>query len=342
MSSTVRTTAPSARAHSRNWRSTTPCADRSRPAGEQRQLTDPDPPVRLAAVNAMLRQQSNPHMPNVRACLLPDRKGPRCARRCIRRAIASWPASADPDPPDACRDRRGVADSLEPAVVRNGLTRLANSDPDDAVRAEAAAHRRRSNDRCALYGTSRPCSSASVARLGAGARRDRPAITFGVMGVINMAHGELIMLGAYTTYLIQQMPDMTGLSIAGGPARRSLCPAGRHRDRARRHPLSVWPATGDAAGDLRYQPDAAATGAHADIAAERAGVQSRFSQRFVADQQRAVADLQPPVHLRVLPAGVRRPVLRAQIAPASACRCARSRRTAMAAPWACARPVSMP
>ena len=30
------------------------------------------------------------------------------------------------------------------------------------------------------------------------------AITFGVMGVINMAHGEMIMLGAYTTYMVQQ------------------------------------------------------------------------------------------------------------------------------------------
>ncbi len=39
------------------------------------------------------------------------------------------------------------------------------------------------------------------------------AITFGVMGVINMAHGEFIMMGAYTGYVVQQfVPDYT-LSI---------------------------------------------------------------------------------------------------------------------------------
>ena len=40
------------------------------------------------------------------------------------------------------------------------------------------------------------------------------AITFGVMGVINMAHGELMMLGAYTTYVMQQLlPDYLGISV---------------------------------------------------------------------------------------------------------------------------------
>jgi len=39
------------------------------------------------------------------------------------------------------------------------------------------------------------------------------AITFGVMGVINMAHGEFIMMGAYTGYVIQQVIPNYTLSI---------------------------------------------------------------------------------------------------------------------------------
>jgi len=31
------------------------------------------------------------------------------------------------------------------------------------------------------------------------------AITFGVMGVINMAHGEMVMIGAYATYVVQDL-----------------------------------------------------------------------------------------------------------------------------------------
>ena len=40
------------------------------------------------------------------------------------------------------------------------------------------------------------------------------SVTFGIMGVINMAHGELIMLGAYTTYVVQQVfPDLIDYSL---------------------------------------------------------------------------------------------------------------------------------
>src|SRR6476620_4316579 len=38
-------------------------------------------------------------------------------------------------------------------------------------------------------------------------------LTFGQMGVINMANGEFLMAGAYATYVTQQVVSSTGLSV---------------------------------------------------------------------------------------------------------------------------------
>ena len=88
------------------------------------------------------------------------------------------------------------------------------------------------------------------------------AITFGVMGVINMAHGELMMIGAYTVYVVQLlMPNHIGASILVAiPAAFLVAGAGRRPARAHDHPISLRPSARDAARDLWRQPGAAAAG----------------------------------------------------------------------------------
>ncbi|MBU1191612.1 MAG: urea ABC transporter permease subunit UrtB [Gammaproteobacteria bacterium] len=100
-------------------------------------------------------------------------------------------------------------------VVRNQLTALADSSTaDTAVRAAATRAIAGIQGELQFYALTETIffglSLGSVLLLaGIGL-----AITFGVMGVINMAHGELIMLGAYTTYLVQQaMPQYLEYSM---------------------------------------------------------------------------------------------------------------------------------
>ena len=100
-----------------------------------------------------------------------------------------------------------VAGSLEPAVRNVLRDRLAQSDA--AAERNAADRALKKIDlRTERYETADTIffglSLDSVLLLAAIGL----AITFGVMGVINMAHGELIMLGAYTTFVVQQIfPD---------------------------------------------------------------------------------------------------------------------------------------
>jgi len=79
------------------------------------------------------------------------------------------------------------------------------AEPDETVRAAAELAVSDIKDRLALWGMVNQVfhglSLGSVLALVAVGL----AITFGVMGVINLAHGELVMLGAYTTFVIQEI-----------------------------------------------------------------------------------------------------------------------------------------
>ena len=105
--------------------------------------------------------------------------------------------------------------------VRNRLAALGErledgtyAEADDQVRKAAADAVRRIDSRRAIYSAVETLffglSLGSVLVLVAIGL----AITFGVMGVINMAHGELMMLGAYTTYVVQLiLPGHVGASV---------------------------------------------------------------------------------------------------------------------------------
>ena len=70
------------------------------------------------------------------------------------------------------------------------------------------------------------------------------------MGVINMAHGEMVMLGAYATYVVQILlpPSLQNWSLAFAiPLAFVVAGDRRRRDRAARHPLSLHPSARDPA-----------------------------------------------------------------------------------------------
>ncbi len=92
------------------------------------------------------------------------------------------------------------------ADVRSLLGAIANDpEQDEAVRKAAAAAIQRIEDTLFFLGLGlnvfQGISLGSVLLLAALGL----AITFGVMGVINMAHGEMIMLGAYSTFVVQEL-----------------------------------------------------------------------------------------------------------------------------------------
>jgi len=177
-------------------------------------LSSPDPAVKLAAVQEMLRE-----LDDASITLLRERVGVEtdaAVRQEIETALA-LAALDSGDPPARVDAVATLAHRLRPQV-RNRLAGLLERsadgsfvEPDEHVRRAAAAAIRRI-DRVRSFNAAVETlffglSVGSVLVLVAIGL----AITFGVMGVINMAHGELMMLGAYTTYVVQlAMPGHIG------------------------------------------------------------------------------------------------------------------------------------
>ncbi len=180
-------------------------------------LSDPDAKVRLTAVNEMMRSLDEDSVAILRASIDAETDDK------VRSAINTGLALADLDSESA--DTRLAAvehleGNLSPAAYNRLklLTEQADdgtyAEPDERVRRAAVVAIASTDNWRQFYGGVETLffglSLGSVLVLAAIGL----AITFGVMGVINMAHGELMMLGAYTTYVVQlAMPNHIGASV---------------------------------------------------------------------------------------------------------------------------------
>ncbi|MDD5277075.1 MAG: urea ABC transporter permease subunit UrtB [Methylovulum sp.] len=181
------------------------------------ELSADDPKVRLAAVKAMAKDADE------KALALLRERGGLEQDEAVRAAIKLTLLLQDMDSEDkgvrikAIEGVKGF-DSQEAANRLNAMVEKDENgefmEPDGDIRDLAKAALININSRLQLYSSIETVffglSLGAVLVLSAIGL----AITFGVMGVINMAHGELMMLGAYTTYVMQQlMPNYLGWSI---------------------------------------------------------------------------------------------------------------------------------
>jgi urea transport system permease protein len=162
-------------------------------------LADPNPARRAAAAEAAFRSP-DPEMIEALGTAIADETDPRIARAFAEARAAAIMAS---DAPVA--ERLAAIDTIAQRPARSAIAALAplrnSSDPEIAAAAaravaEAEARQARWAQAQNLWFGLSLGSVLLLAAIGL-------AITFGVMGVINMAHGELVMLGAYVTFAVQ-------------------------------------------------------------------------------------------------------------------------------------------
>ena len=167
------------------------------------QLVSDDEKVRLSAALTLQNGAQQDQLPMLTARLAaePDAQ----VKAALATALANLQLS-DPRAEQRLSAVKLLGESNDPQV-QGSLSRLTQpqNEPDAAVRAAAAESLKQVQQRLkwgdwlgqAFSGISLG-SILLLAALGL-------AITYGLLGVINMAHGEMLMLGAYSTWLVQNL-----------------------------------------------------------------------------------------------------------------------------------------
>ncbi len=177
-------------------------------------LASSDPEKRLAAARDVFKTRDAKALPAVEAQLAKE-SDPEVATalRLARASIFATSVSA------SSQERLSAIATLKDLGNQDAqslMDDLAREAKDPAVKAAAASALGTIHTRLAMWRVAQNLwyglSAASVLLLAAIGL----AITFGVMGVINMAHGEMVMLGAYATYVVQTLlpPSLENWSLA--------------------------------------------------------------------------------------------------------------------------------
>ena len=177
-------------------------------------LLSPDRSARLAASQDLLKGANPDNLDLLNSALAQEKDAEVKATMEAARAVILLKTDA------SAEDKKAAIDTIAARGNRDALTILTaalDNAPDD-LKPAIQTHINTINRSLAVWDVAQNIwyglSLGSVLLLAAIGL----AITFGVMGIINMAHGEMVMLGAYTTYVVQQ----TVAAVAPGIADYSL------------------------------------------------------------------------------------------------------------------------